>query len=64
MIIEGPRLNDPAIDSPYTCKWCLAQVTFHLDKDSVLTVTARDLDTQRQKQWSQRGEVCELAGQE
>ncbi|KAF5839675.1 hypothetical protein DUNSADRAFT_226 [Dunaliella salina] len=38
------------------------EVTFSLDKNAVLTVTARDLDSARQKQWVQRGDICVLAG--
>lgn len=33
------------------------EVTFHLDKDLCLTVSARDLSSSRQVEWSQRGDI-------
>ncbi len=36
------------------------QITYTLDKDSYLTVEARDLDTERHKLWQQRGQIVVL----
>ncbi|GMH37205.1 hypothetical protein BSKO_05078 [Bryopsis sp. KO-2023] len=37
-------------------------VTFHLDKNLSLTVSARDLDSERQKEWKQREEIIVRRG--